>query len=153
MWQCKKLSHATTKNPCSNYLFVNCKSLKFNHIPFLFLIVMYVLPPWDSLSHSLFFTLWGRSRIQTNICTPMQFLTSIISHLSHLAFCCWSDSVGSIQNLAGMLIFWIGRFHMQPISESHRGILKTQLIRDSFEWKSTWSSCTLLFTSAAPSGT
>ena len=38
-------------------------------------------------------------------------------------FCCRSDSLGSIRNLAGISIFWIGRFHTQPISESHIGRL------------------------------
>ena len=46
--------------------------------------------------------------------------------------CCRSDSVDSIHNLAGIWIVWIGRFHDQPISESHIGGLKTQPISDSF---------------------
>ena len=45
-----------------------------------------------------------------------------------------SDSVGSIRNLPGISIVLdpFGRFHTQPISESHIGRLKRQPIGDSF---------------------
>ena len=54
--------------------------------------------------------------------------------------CCRSDSVGSIHNLAGISIFWIGRFHIQPINESHVGRLKhSQSVTCLHWWKSTQS--------------
>ena len=68
-------------------------------------------------------------------------------------YCCRSDSVGSIHNLPGISIVWIGRFHTQSISESHIARLKTHPISDSFALmeKSTWLSRASLLTSAAAS--
>ena len=63
-------------------------------------------------------------------CTsPSIYLSTCLpACLSVCLYCCRSDSIGNIHNQAGMLIFWIGSFHMQPISESHIGTLANQWV-------------------------